>query len=129
MRRVAVGSAPGSWESLTVIAALGLDGVRAPWRSRGSTDTAVFESYVEQVLAPELHAGDVVVWDNLSPIRPMPQRRPSGGRVPGPAPAALQPGLHADRETLVEGQGVPPPGRGAEQACRLRGPGRERSKR
>ena len=33
----------------------------------GSTDTAAFESYVEQVLVPELHAGDVVVWDNLSP--------------------------------------------------------------
>ncbi len=34
-----------------------------------------------------------------------------GGRQAGgcqaPAPAALQPGLHADRETLVEGQGVP----------------------
>ena len=25
-----------------------------------------FEGYVEQVLAPELHAGDVVVMDNLS---------------------------------------------------------------
>ena len=61
------GSAPGSWESLTVIAALGLDGVRAPLVFSGSTDTAAFESYVEQVLVPELHAGDVVVWDNLSP--------------------------------------------------------------
>jgi transposase len=63
----AVGSAPGSWESLTVIAALGLDGVRAPLVFPGSTDTAAFESYVEQVLVPELHTGDVVVWDNLSP--------------------------------------------------------------
>jgi transposase len=63
----AVGSAPGSWESLTVIAALGLGGVRAPLVFPGSTDTAAFESYVEQVLVPELHAGDVVVWDNLSP--------------------------------------------------------------
>ena len=63
----AVGSAPSSWESLTVIAALGLDGVRAPLVFPGSTDTAAFESYVEQVLVPELHAGDVVVWDNLSP--------------------------------------------------------------
>ncbi len=63
----AVGSAPGSWESLTVIAALGLDGVRAPLVFPGSTDTAAFESYVEQVLVPDLHAGDVVVWDNLAP--------------------------------------------------------------
>lgn len=63
----AVGSAPGAWESVTVIAALGTDGVRAPLAFVGSTDAAAFESYVEQVLAPELRAGDVVVWDNLAP--------------------------------------------------------------
>lgn len=63
----AVGSAPGSWESLTVIAALGMGGVRAPLVFPGATDAAAFESYVEEVLVPELHAGDVVVWDNLSP--------------------------------------------------------------
>lgn len=33
----------------------------------GATDRLVFETYVEQVLVPELHPGDVVVWDNLSP--------------------------------------------------------------
>ena len=59
-------SAPRSWESVTVIAALGLDGVRAPLMFPGSTDAATFESYIEQVLVPELHEGDVVVFDNLS---------------------------------------------------------------
>jgi transposase len=63
----AVGSAPGSWETVTVIAALGLDGVRAPLAFPGSTDTAAFVSYVEQGLVRELRPGDVVVWDNLSP--------------------------------------------------------------
>jgi transposase len=63
----AVASAPASWETVTVIAALGLDGVHAPLAFPGSTDTAVFQSYVEQVLVPELHAGDVVVFDNLKP--------------------------------------------------------------
>jgi transposase len=63
----AVGSAPASWESVTVIAALGLDGVRAPLAFPGATDTTAFQSYVEQVLVPELHAGDVVVLDNLKP--------------------------------------------------------------
>jgi transposase len=63
----AVGSAPGSWETVTVIAALGLDGVRAPLAFLGATDTAAFVSYVEQGLVRELRAGDVVVWDNLSP--------------------------------------------------------------
>jgi transposase len=63
----AVDSAPASWESVTVIAALGLDGVRAPLAFPGATDTAAFQSYVDQVLVPELHAGDVVVLDNLKP--------------------------------------------------------------
>jgi transposase len=63
----AVDSAPASWETVTVIAALGLDGVRAPLAFPGSTDTAAFQSYVEQALVPALHAGDVVVLDNLKP--------------------------------------------------------------
>ncbi len=63
----AVGSAPGSWETVTVIAALGLDGVHAPLALPGAIDTAAFQSYVDQVLVPELHAHDVVVFDNLKP--------------------------------------------------------------
>jgi transposase len=61
----AVGSAPGKWKSYTVVAAMGLDGVRAPLVFPGSTDAAAFASYVEDVLAPELRPGDVVIWDRL----------------------------------------------------------------
>lgn len=32
----------------------------------GSADTAVFELYIEQILAPSLQAGQIVVMDNLS---------------------------------------------------------------
>jgi transposase len=63
----AVGSAPASWETVTVVAALGLDGVRAPLAFPGATDTAAFQSYVDQALVPALHKGDVVVLDNLKP--------------------------------------------------------------
>lgn len=63
----AVDSAPASWETLTVIAALGLDGVRAPLAFPGATDTAAFLTYVEEVLVPELHEGDVIVLDNIKP--------------------------------------------------------------
>src|SRR5512135_220896 len=63
------GSAPGPWETFTLIAGLGLDGVRAPLVFPGSTDTAAFQTYVEQALVPELHAGDVVAFDNLKPHR------------------------------------------------------------
>lgn len=59
-------SAPASWESVTVIAAMGLGGVRAPLAFPGAVDAAAFESYVEQVLVPALRGGDVVVFDNLS---------------------------------------------------------------
>jgi transposase len=32
----------------------------------GSTTTAVFEAYVQKVLAPNLRSGQIVVMDNLS---------------------------------------------------------------
>jgi transposase len=63
----AVGSAPAAWETVTLIAGLGMDGVRAPLAFPGSTDGAAFQSYVEQVLVPELHPGNVVVFDNFKP--------------------------------------------------------------
>ena len=59
-------SAPASWESVTVIAAMGLDGVRAPLAFRGSIDAATFQAYEEGVPVPSLRAGDVVVSDNLA---------------------------------------------------------------
>jgi transposase len=59
-------SAPASWESVTVIAAMGLDGVRAPLAFEGAVDAAMFLMYVEQVLVPALRRGDVVIFDNLA---------------------------------------------------------------
>jgi transposase len=59
-------TAPASWESVTVIAALGLDGVRAPLALPGAVNAVTFQGYVEQVLVPALRPGDVVIFDNLS---------------------------------------------------------------
>jgi transposase len=59
-------SVPASWKSVTVIAAMGLDGVRAPLAFEGALNAAIFLTYVEQVLVPALHRGDVVVFDNLA---------------------------------------------------------------
>jgi transposase len=53
------------WQTTTVIAALGLDGVRAPAVFDGPIDNPSFLAYIEQVLAPTLRPGDVVVLDNL----------------------------------------------------------------
>jgi transposase len=63
----AVGSVPSSWETVTVIAALSLDGVRAPLAFPGAIDTTTFQAYVDQALVPVLRKGDVVVLDNLRP--------------------------------------------------------------
>lgn len=62
-----VGSAPGKWENVTLIAGLRSSGVVAPFAFEGATDQAAFQTYVEKVLAPVLKPGDVVVWDNLTP--------------------------------------------------------------
>ena len=55
------------WETHTVVAALGVDGLVAPAVFDGPIDNPTFEAYAEQVLAPALRAGVVVVMDNLSP--------------------------------------------------------------
>jgi transposase len=61
------GAVPGHWDSVTLICGLRLSGVIAPVVFPGATDTATFQSYVEQVLVPELQPEDVVIWDNLQP--------------------------------------------------------------
>jgi len=64
-------SAPASWESVTVIAAMGLGGARAPLAFEGAIGAAAFLRYVEQVLVPASRRGDVVVFGNLaSPLSP-----------------------------------------------------------
>jgi transposase len=58
---------PGGWKSITLTCGLRLSGVTAALAFPGATDTGVFETYVEEVLVPELKPGDVVIWDNLKP--------------------------------------------------------------
>src|SRR3982751_5209343 len=58
---------PGHWESTTLISGMRLSGVTATLAFPGATNTDVFETYVAEVLAPELKPGDVVIWDNLKP--------------------------------------------------------------
>jgi transposase len=64
----AVGKVPwGHWERLTVIGALGLDGVVASMSIAAATNTAVFLAFVEQALIPALRGRPeaIVVMDNL----------------------------------------------------------------
>ena len=52
-------------KNTTLIAALSLEGMGAAMILEGSTNTTAFELYVEQILAPSLHTGQMVVMDNL----------------------------------------------------------------
>jgi transposase len=63
----AYGSVPCNWgQNTTLIAGLSLSGMQAPLILEGAVNTLAFEAYVEQVLAPSLKPGQVVVLDNLS---------------------------------------------------------------
>lgn len=56
----------GHWQTTTLIAALGLEGIRCSTVVDGPVNGDIFESFVEHVLVPALRPGDVVVMDNLS---------------------------------------------------------------
>lgn len=62
-----VASVPhGHWHTTTFVAGLRLSGVTAPLVLDGPMTGAAFLAYVEQILAPVLTPGDVVVLDNLA---------------------------------------------------------------
>lgn len=56
----------GHWQSSTFIAALRHEGIAAPFLVEGPVDAEVFTAYLEQVLCPQLHAGDTLILDNLA---------------------------------------------------------------
>jgi transposase len=60
----------GHWKTTTFVGALTLDGVVAPMTIDGAMTGAAFLAYVEQVLAPTLRRGDIVVLDNLPAHKP-----------------------------------------------------------
>ena len=60
----------GTWKRLSVLSALGLEGVLATMSVEDATDGAAFAAYLEQVLLPLLRARKpdaVLVMDNLRP--------------------------------------------------------------
>jgi transposase len=55
----------GHWKTSTFIGALRCDGLTAPGVFDGAINGEMFRAYVEQILAPTLKPGDVVIMDNL----------------------------------------------------------------
>jgi transposase len=56
----------GHWKTSTFVAALRYDRVTAPLLLDGPMNGATFLAYVEQMLAPTLRRGDIVIMDNVS---------------------------------------------------------------
>lgn len=55
----------GHWQTTTFVGALRLSGMTAPMTLNAAMDGPAFLAYVDQVLAPTLVPGDVVIMDNL----------------------------------------------------------------
>lgn len=62
-----IGKVPqGHWKTTTFVAALRSTALTAPGVIDGPMNGNAFLAYVEQILAPSLKPGDIVVMDNLS---------------------------------------------------------------
>ncbi len=65
-QRLRVGIPHGHWKTTTFVAGLRNDGIVAPFVLDGPINRLAFETYVAEVLIPDLRPGDIVVMDNLS---------------------------------------------------------------
>jgi hypothetical protein len=102
----------------TLIAAMSTAGMGAAMVLDGATDTAAFEAYVQQVLAPTLQPGQVVVLDNLSAHK-SPRIR-TAIEACGCALwslARVLTGSVADRGSVRQTQASVAPGGGAHESC------------
>jgi transposase len=62
-----IGTVPQNYgPNVTILGAVGVQGIQAVMTVEGSTDTEVFRAYVKHVLGPTMVLGDVVVLDNLA---------------------------------------------------------------
>jgi transposase len=50
----------------TMLAAIGLDGLHAPWVVDGAVNGDICRWWLRNILGPTLRSGDIVLWDNLS---------------------------------------------------------------
>ncbi len=67
-------------KNTTLLSSMSLEGMGPSLAVEGATTALVFEAYVEQVLAPSLCPGQVVVMDNLGAHRPKRVRELIEGR-------------------------------------------------
>ena len=80
----------GRWQTSTFLAALRVTGLTAPGVFDGAIDGESFRAYIDQILVPTLHPGDIVIADTTSgPTRSPASSGPS--RPPGPHSGTCHP--------------------------------------
>jgi transposase len=87
----------GHWHTTTFLCGLRADGPIAPLVVDGAINGAVFHAHVEQMLAPTLRRGDVVIMDNLGSHKVAGVRQAIEGRAPSHRGACAKPSRHAGR--------------------------------
>jgi transposase len=65
-QRVGEAVPQGHWRTVTMLAALTVNGLEAPMTIESPTDGDIFLAYLEQVLCPGLRSGQIVILDNLA---------------------------------------------------------------
>ena len=96
----------GHWRTTTFVAGLRLGGLDAPMVIDGPMNGEAFLAYVEQVLVPTLHPGDIVVMDNLGCHKTPAVRDAIDAAGAQPRFLPLFAGLQSDRERLRQTQGA-----------------------
>lgn len=96
----------GHWQTHTVLIGLSLRGLTAPAVFNGPLDNDSSQAYVDQVLAPALRPGDVVVLDDLAIHKHPARRGDRSRRCHAPVSAALQSRLQSDRAGIREAESV-----------------------
>lgn len=56
----------GHWETVTILSSIRLDSSTESLIFEGAVDRKMFDAYIQEVLAPTLRPGDIVVMDNLN---------------------------------------------------------------
>ena len=101
-----LGRAPyGHWNTMTFMAALRHDRIDAPFLLDGPINKTSFMAYIEQVLAPTLRPGDVVMADNLGCHKSKEVRaalRAAGARLEHVSPVPSRKGIPPTRRGLLD---------------------------
>ncbi len=104
----------GHWKSTTFVGGLTTRGFVAPYVLDGAMNGAIFLAWIEQMLAPALVPGDIVIMDNLPAHKVAGVREAiADARRRAALPATLLARSQSDRTGLRQAQGPPAQGRRA----------------